>query len=241
MNWIGIVSIAALFLALVLTFSLYFHYFPKRDFNPVRLVARIGIFGAMSTILYVVPLFSIKLPFFPSFLSLHFDEVPAFIAGFAYGPLASLGVLVVKTVIKLPFSSTATVGEFSDLILSAIYIIPATLIYKKIRNLKGVAIAFGVSTVLQIALAMVLNVYVMVPFYSKFYGIPLPGLLSIMQAAIPAIKDVEWSYAFFAVLPFNAMKDAIVIVVTFIIYRSIHKFLRFENMPKKKKKEPMQQ
>ena len=30
-----------------------------------------------------------------------------------------------------------------------------------------------------------------------------------------------------AVLPFNLLKDAIVIVVTFLVYRSIHVFLRF--------------
>ncbi len=226
---VGAIGIVLLFILLVVTFTLYHskNAEEKARFSLTKLIARIAIFGAMASILYVVELFTIKLPFFPSFLSLHFDEVPAFIAGFAYGPVAGLGVLVIKTIIKLPFTSTATVGEFGDLLLSSIYLIPVCLIYKKQRNLKGVAIGFSVGTVLQVIAGMVLNVYLYIPFYSMFYNIPMEGLLKICQLANPAITDVGWSYAVMAVLPFNLLKDAIVIVVTFLVYRSIHVFLRF--------------
>lgn len=228
-NGVGTIGIVLLLVLLVLTFKIYHakDAEEKTRFSTTKLIARIAIFGAMASILYAVELFTIKLPFFPSFLSLHFDEVPAFIAGFAYGPVAGLGVLVIKTIIKLPFTSTATVGEFGDLLLSSIYLIPVCLIYKKQRNLKGVAIGFSVGTVLQVIAGMALNVYLYIPFYSNFYGIPMEGLLSICQMANPAIKDVGWSYAVLAVLPFNALKDAIVIVLTFLVYRSIHVFLRF--------------
>ncbi len=228
-NGVGTIGIVLLLILLVVTFKIYHakDAEEKTRFSTTKLIARIAIFGAMASILYAVELFTIKLPFFPSFLTLHFDEVPAFIAGFAYGPVAGLGVLVIKTIIKLPFTSTATVGEFGDLLLSSIYLIPVCLIYKKQRNLKGVAIGFSVGTVLQVIAGMALNVYLYIPFYSNFYGIPMEGLLSICQMANPAIKDVGWSYAVLAVLPFNALKDAIVIVLTFLVYRSIHVFLRF--------------
>ena len=75
---------------------------------------------------------------------------------------------------------------------------------------------------------MLLNVYAMIPFYMNLYGINAEGLLAVMQLANPAIKDVGWSYAFFAVLPLNIITDAIVGAVTFVVYRSIHKMLRFE-------------
>lgn len=228
-NGVGTIGIILLLILLVVTFRLYHakNSEEKARFSTTKLIARIAIFGAMASILYVVDIFTIKLPFFPSFLSLHFDEIPAFIAGFAYGPLAGLGVIAIKTVIKLPFTSTATVGEFGDLLLSAIYLVPVCLIYKRHRNLKGVAIGFAFGTVLQLIASMVLNVYLYIPFYSMFYNIPLEGLLAISQAANPAITDVGWSYAFLAVLPFNALKDAIVIALTFVVYRSIHVFLRF--------------
>ena len=76
--------------------------------------------------------------------------------------------------------------------------------------------------------AMLLNVYVMIPFYMNLFGMTEEGLLAVMQMAIPAIKDISWSYALLAVLPFNLLKDAIVLTVTFVVYRSVHKLLRFE-------------
>lgn len=225
---ISIIAIVAALLLFVLSFKLYGSFYRTGRFNPTQFIARVAIFGAMSAILYVVPVFTFSLPFFPSFLSLHFDEVPAFIAGFAYGPLSAIAVIAIKTLIKLPFTSTMCVGEVTDFILSSLYVGMATLIYKKKRNLKGVAIAFACSTVVQVIAAMLLNVYVMIPFYMGLFGLSEEGLLAIMQLAIPAIKDISWSYALLAVLPFNLLKDAIALAVTFVVYRSVHKLLRFE-------------
>lgn len=225
---IGVLSIVFCFLSLVITFRLYFSFFPKRNYNPTKFIARVAMFGAFSAILYVVPIFTVNLPFIPSFLSLHFDEIPAFIAGFAYGPWCAFAVIAIKTIIKLPMTSTLCVGELTDFLLSCVYVGTATFIYKRKRNLKGVAIGFGVSTLLQVLSAMLLNVYAMIPFYMSLYGINEEGLLAVMQLANPAIKDIGWSYAVFAVLPFNLIKDAIVVALTFVVYRSIHKLLRFD-------------
>ncbi|MCR5349053.1 MAG: ECF transporter S component [Bacilli bacterium] len=216
---------------------LYGYFFPNKEFSPVRMISRIAVFGAMSSILYLVPVFKLRLPFFPSFLELHFDEIPAFIAGFAYGPLTGIGVIAIKTALKFAIygvTETMGVGELMDLILSVLYVGIATFVYSKRRNLVGVAIGFSIGTVVQVLAAMVLNVYVMIPFYMNVKGYPLDALLRVMQIANPAITDVGWSYAFFAVLPFNLVKDAIVIVLTFLLYRSLHVWLRFD-----KKKKPV--
>ena len=231
-----IILVIAFFALVLLTGKVYAAFFPGREYSRVRLISRVAIFGAMSAILYVVPMFNIALPFFPSFLKIHIDEIPAFVAGFAYGPVTGLAVIAIKTAMKFVLygvTETLGVGELTDLILSCIYVGVATFVYRKKRNLKGVAIGFGIATVLQVIAAMVLNVYVMIPFYMNVKGYPLDALLRAMQVANPSITDVGWSYAFFAVLPFNLLKDAIVIVITFIVYRSLHKFLRFE-----KKKRP---
>lgn len=228
MNVVSIIGLVIFFILFVLTIKVYFSFHPSKSFNPVRFMSRVGMFGALATLLYVIPVFSVKLPFFPSFLSIHFDEIPAFIAGFAYGPLAGFGVILVKTLIKLPFSETLCVGELTDLILSSIYVCSAALIYKKKRNLKGVAIGFAVSTALQVVSAMLLNVYVMIPFYMQVMGFAEGDLLYVMRLAIPAIQNVRWSYAAFAVLPFNLLKDALVVILTFLLYRSLHVFLRFK-------------
>ena len=237
MEPLTIITFLFFLLLVVVTFKVYASFYPSKERSPVRMIARVAIFGAMSSILYLVPIFKLKLPFFPSFLELHFDEVPAFIAGFAYGPLTGVLVIVIRTAMKFVFygvPETLGVGELTDLILSSIYVFIACFIYQKKRNLKGVAIGFTVATIVQVFVAMVLNVYVMIPFYATVMGFPIPSLLKMMQAAVPAITDAEWSYAFLAVLPFNLLKDAIVIILTFVLYRSLHVLLRFENKKKKR-------
>jgi riboflavin transporter FmnP len=200
-----------------------------QHFDWVRFISRVAIFSAISTILYVVPVFQIQLPFVPTFLQLHFDEIPAFIAGYAYGPWVGFAVIFIKTVIKLPTSSTLCVGELCDLLYSIAFIFPAALIYKKHRNLKGVAWGFAVGTLFQLAVSSFMNAFVMLPFYTTVYaGLTMDGLLAMCQGVNPAIKNLTWDYILYINLPFNAIKDGIVIVVTFLVYRSIHKLLHFD-------------
>ena len=63
-------------------------------------IAKIGIFSALATILYFV---NFSLPIFPSFLKLHFSDLPALICGFELGPMAGALTVLVKVLIKLPF------------------------------------------------------------------------------------------------------------------------------------------
>lgn len=230
MNPMQITALGLSIVAIVFAVLLYGKGKEKTVYSPVRLMARVAVFGAMATILYAVPVFKFSLPIFPSFLELHFDEIPIFICGFAYGPLAGFLAIALKTALKLLFNPTSTlfVGELTDLILSTVYVVTATWIYQKKRNLKGVAIGFTFATLIQVFVAMLLNVYVMIPFYSQVMNYPVEVLLGLMKKTIPAITDVGWSYAFFAVLPFNLLKDAIVIVITFLVYRSLHVLLRFD-------------
>ena len=120
------------------------------------------------------------------------------------------------------------VGELADFVFSCAFVLPATFIYDKMRNLKGVFIGFGVGMFLQVVVAMVLNVYAMLPFYIQVMGMTPEMILQLCQKANPAINNIEWDYAFFAVLPLNLMKDSIVLIITFFIYRNIHKVLHWE-------------
>ncbi|MCQ2798270.1 MAG: ECF transporter S component [Bacilli bacterium] len=230
LNYVALVAVALL---CVFGVKLYGHFFSSGKKNWTKIIARGAIFGAIATILYVVEIFTIHLPFLPSFLSLHFDEIPIFVAGFAYGPWTALAVIVVKTVIKLPLTSTMGVGELSDLLFSAAFVIPATIIYKKNRTIKGAAIGLGISFVLQVIVAVLMNIYAMLPFYMFVMGLPEAAIVGMCNAANPAIltifPDWKWGYGLLAVVPLNVIKNTVVVIVTFIVYRSIHKLLRFED------------
>jgi len=191
-------------------------------------IVRVAVFGSLSGIFYIFIKFPV--PFIPGFLEFHFDEIPAFIASFAYGPISGLLVLLIKTIIKLPLTITLGVGELADLIYSISFILPASLIYKRMRNFKGVFIGLFVGTAFQLITSLLANIYVIVPFYMSVMEYSEEGILGWCQLANPNIKDIGWSYGLLAVLPFNAMKDGAVIILTLLTYKSVHKFIdRLQN------------
>ena len=216
-------------LLIVFVFSVAKHFFDLKGHvekqNRTRFLVRVAVFGGFSAILYCVPFLKFPVPFFPPFLEFHFDEIPAFIASFAYGPVVGLLVLLVKTLIKLPLTSTLGVGELSDLVFSAAFILPAAIIYKKHRNFKGVFIGLAIGTLFQLTVSLLTNIYITIPFYLKVMEFPEIAILKMCQAANPNIKNIGWSYGLLAVLPFNAMKDAAVILLTLFTYKSVHRFI----------------
>lgn len=195
----------------------------KKSIFNTKFIVRAGIFSAVASVLYILAKFPV--PFFPGFLEFHFDEVAIFIASFAYGPFLGLVVLVVKTLIKLFFTITMGVGELADFIYSAAFIMPAAFIYKKNRNFKSVIIGLSIGIVSQLLVSLILNVYVMIPFYSFVFGMSGEELLQFVQLTSPKVVDIQWSLGVYVILPFNAIKDALVIALTLPTYKSVHKLI----------------
>ncbi len=111
------------------------------------------------------------------------------------------------------------------MIYSAAFILPASLIYKRKRNFSGVFIGLGIGTIFQLTVSLLSNIYIMIPFYMKVMEFPEAAILGMCKAANPKISNVGWSYGFLAVLPFNAIKDAAVIILTLLTYKSVHRFI----------------
>lgn len=193
----------------------------KKPVISTKLIARTAVFAAISIVLYTVPFLKFSLPIFPAFLEIHLDEIPAFLAGFAYGPLSGFLVILLKTVVKLPLTGTAGVGELADFIYSVAFVLPAAFIYKKHRTLKGALVSIGVATVIQIVTSSLCTTFIMLDMYSKLYHLPKAVILSMCQKINPAIKDLGLPFLFMVALPFNTLKDAIVVVVTMILYKRL--------------------
>ena len=97
-------------------------------------VAKIAVLTAISFVLYLL---KFNLPFmFPSFLEMQFSELPAMLAGFSMGPVAGVLVVVFKCLLKLPLTSTAYVGELTDIIIGVAYVLPASVIYRLRKDRK---------------------------------------------------------------------------------------------------------
>lgn len=226
MGWFKWVLMGLMFLLVALLVFLSYRSHKKRNTNPVKFITVTGIFAALSVILYVVvPDFG--LGFTPFWLKVHLDEIPMFLAGYMYGPVSAIMVNLVKTIIKLPLSSTACVGEIGDFIFSMVFVLPAVIIYEKRRKMSSVFMGMGISTGAHIIFAMIFNVYVMVPFFSYFYGVPLSGLEKACSSIIPVVSGDNWiwMYALIMVAPMNAIKDLIVFAVVLLLYKRLHNLI----------------
>lgn len=218
-----VISLTILALILVLTMLIVSiaKFFKIRFHITVQFITKTAIFAAISVILYVVPILNFPLPIFPSFLKIHLDEIPAFIAGFAYGPFSSFLILAVKTLIKLPMTSTMGVGELADFVYSLCFVIPAAVIYKFHRNIKGAAISLGIATVIQAFAASIITAFIMLDFYVLVMpGLNIEGLLKICK-----IPDLGWTFVWYIGMPFNLLKDVMVVFIVFILYKRLHKLI----------------
>ena len=193
--------------------------------NKTRKLAICGVFGALAAILYVVPFFKFPLPFlFPSFLEFNFSDIPTLIAGFTYGPVVAFFVHLVKIIIKLPMTGTACVGELADFIIGLLFVMPAVIYYQKHKSKKGALIGLGLSILIATVCACFINRYILVPFYSKAFG--LEAVLGMASSANSNITNVEWSLILWGVLPFNFVKNIVVCLFTFVLYKKISNVIR---------------
>jgi len=197
----------------------------KKVINKTKKLAVCGVFGALATILYVVPFFKFPLPFlFPSFLEFNFSDIPTLIAGFTYGPGAAFFVHLVKILIKLPMTSTAFVGELADFIIGLLFVLPAIIYYRKHKTKKGAFIGLTLSLLIATSMACLVNRYITIPFYTGAFG--LEAVLGMAQSANSSISDVKWSLVLWGVLPFNFIKNIVVCVLSFFLYKKISNVIK---------------
>jgi riboflavin transporter len=194
----------------------------------IRRLTLIGLLSALSALFYVlrIPLFGI----FPYFLEINFSEIAMFITGFALGPIAAMFTIFFRFLFSLPFSSTAFIGEIADTIYSLVFILPTVWIYSRQRTVKGIFIAFSVGFVLQLVVTSFLNAYVITDLYLAFflgqYNASTEDFLSIIQITNPWVSDPYWSLVLFVYLPFNIIKNTLVIALTFLSYKRMHHYIK---------------
>lgn len=188
----------------------------ENSFN-ARSIAFMGMLGALAGVLM---LFDFPLPIAPSFLEMDIAELPCLFAGFFMGPLQGFLVIVVKILVKLVIkgSKTAFVGEFSNLVGSALFVCTAAAIYKKNHTKKGARISMVIATVIVSVLYVFMNAFVMFPLYSNLYGLPMEAIVGMGNAVNPLVTN-ELTMMLFCVFPFNLIKYTIVSVITYFVYK----------------------
>lgn len=199
-------------------------------------IAVMGILTAISFVLYMFVKF--PLPFmFPSFLDMQISDLPALLGGFALGPVEGCLIIIIKCCIKMPFTGTACVGELGDIAIGIANVLPAALIYRFYKNRKGAILGMAVGMVCAVAVGLLMNWLVLIPFYAKAFG--MEAIVGMMISLYPKITaDTVYNYYLpLAVIPFNILRCLVCALVTYFTYKPLSKALHWEIKGRKKKAE----
>lgn len=191
----------------------------------ILIIAKVGIFSALSVILYFI---RFPLPPFPSFLKIQFSNLPAVIGGFVMGPFYGFLIVLIRTLISLPFSSSHMVGELADLMIGGAVVVSSSVVYRLMKTKKGGLLSLLVSIVMWVVMGIISNLYVTVPFYMNVFHITSEDFVKILSA-------VPWAHWFGEItqenfmkiyilscaIPFNLLISMVVSIITFFVYKRV--------------------
>lgn len=189
------------------------------------LTRKIAISAMLAAIGVILQMLEIPLPFIPSFIKLDFSDLPGFIGAFVCGPLAGVLITLIRNVIHIFMGSSAGIGELSNFILSASFVLTAGLIYKKMPNIKGVLIGGVAGAVIMGIVSFPVNNFIIYPIYYSVMGFPQEAILQMYQAIRPSTKSIAEALIVFNV-PFTIAKGLISVIITSIIYKPLEKLIK---------------
>ncbi len=199
----------------------------KRNMWDAHSMAVMGILTAVSYLLYLFVKF--PLPFiFPAFLDIQISEMPALLGGFALGPVQGAIIVIAKCLLKLPFTSTACVGELGDIIIGVSFVVPASIIYHMHKSKKHAIIGLIVGSVCAVVASLVSNMWLLIPFYANAYGMEdIIGMVASLYDGVTTETFMSY-YLPLAVVPFNLLRTILCAVVAYFTYKPLSKALHWE-------------
>lgn len=186
----------------------------------IRKLTVTGILGGVSTVLMML---SFSVPFMPSFIKFDFSELPALIAAFSMGPMSGVAVCLIKNLINLTMTTTGGVGELSNFLLGACFVLPAGIVYKYRKTRLSAFLSALLGSFAMAAISFPINYFVTYPMYSKM--MPIEVIIGMYEAIFSGVDGLASCLLIFNV-PFTFFKGVVITLVTFLIYKHISPIIK---------------
>ncbi len=186
----------------------------------VRSIAVTGILAALASVLMFL---DFSVPVMPGFIKLDFSELPALLAAYALGPVSGVVVCLVKNLVNVLSTSTGGVGELSNFVLGACFVLPAGLIYQKRKTRKAAFWGATLGAAVMAVVSIFSNYYIMYPIYTAF--MPMEVILGMYQAIVPGVQTL-WDALLWFNLPFTFLKGMCSVVIALLVYKHISPLLK---------------
>ena len=99
-------------------------------------VWKLTMIAMLSAIAFVLMFLEFSVPIMPPFIKMDLSDLPELIGAFAMGPVSGVTICLIKNLLHLFLSTTGGVGELSNFLLGACFVLPAGLIYRKWKGKK---------------------------------------------------------------------------------------------------------
>ena len=190
---------------------------PRAD---VRKLTMTAMLSAVATVLMF---FSFNVPLMPSFIKLDFSELPALLAAYAFGPICGATVCLVKNLVNVLFTTTGGVGELSNFLLGACFVIPAGLVYRLHKGRKSALIGAIAGAAVMAVTGVFTNYFVVYPVYTAF--MPMEAILGMYRAINPNVETL-WDALLWFNMPFTFIKGMCSVAMAFVIYKPLSPILK---------------
>lgn len=186
-------------------------------------VRKLTMTAMLSAVAFVLMFLDFAVPFMPNFIKMDFSELPALIGAFALGPMSGVAICLVKNLLHLFMTTTGGVGELSNFILGASFVLPAGLIYKVKKGKKPAVLGALLGAFLMGAVSIVSNYFIVYPVYYNFMS--EEAILSAYQMILPSVDSILECLVVFNA-PFTFVKGLFSVVITVLVYKRISPILK---------------
>lgn len=165
---------------------------------------------AMLVAVSVVLVYLIRFPIFPSAAFLEYDpaDIPILIGAFAYGPLAGVILTVIASVIQgvTVSAHSGPYGIIMHIIATSVLVLVSSVIYRVRHTRKGAAVGLLCGTLAMGFVMMAANHFIT----PHFMGAPV----AVVDAMLLPV-----------ILPFNLIKAGLNSGITFVVYKTVSRYI----------------
>jgi len=179
-------------------------------------ITKMGILAALAGILYML-----DFPIFPAvpFYKLDFSNAAVMLGAFAMGPMQGTIILLIKDLTGLMHSSSGGIGEVADFVMSAAFVIPGALLYRRNKRRKTALIGMIIGIMGMIIVAVLANYYILIPAFASY-----DAVVGLGRKMFPSITNI-WQFLFTVTSLFNLVKGAVICALVYLLYKPLSPLL----------------
>lgn len=178
----------------------------------------------LSAVAFALMFLDFSIPFLvPSFIKMDLSELPALIGAFAMGPWYGVLICLIKNLIHLLITTTGGVGELSNFILGAAFVLPAGLLYQGKKTKKNAIIGSFLGAAFMAVLSVASNYFIVYPVYTAF--LPMDTILALYQEILPSADTLLKCLVIFN-MPFTFVKGMFSVIITLAVYKHISPIIK---------------